>query len=290
MPVWLIPAIISAVGIGADILKQKAAGKPQEDQARLYNEWLASRQTGVDDILKKLGENGYNPFGPQTTTSNSSGRSSSTSVTNSSSSTKSSQKPVVTAEYKKLEGMFRGLLEGRLARPSALPSGYAERGVRTVNDTYRGSTAAARNMAARRGLSGEATFGLAMPSETARAGKIADFLVDVPLKERALQTEDIQLAAQLAQIFGLGSEMMSNTTGTSTTKSSGTSSMSGSNTSPPNLGALANFLLPPGPQQSGQSGQSALGTGAAGISQLLAWLYQQGMIGGGKGKSGKFSS
>ncbi len=290
MPVWLIPAIISAVGIGADILKQKAAGKPAEDQAQLYNQWLADRSSGVDDILKRLGDNGINPFGPQTTTNSSSGRSSSNTVTNMNSSTKSSTKPVVTAEYKKLEGMFRGLLEGRLARPSALPIGYAERGARTINDTYKGATSAARNMAARRGLSGEATFGLAMPSETARAGKIADFLVDVPLKERALQTEDIQLAGQLAQIFGLGSETLSNTTGSSTSKTTGSSSSNSSTTSPPNIGALAGLLLPPGPQQSTQSGVSGWGTAAGGISQLLAWLYKEGMIGGGKGKNDEFSS
>jgi len=280
MPAWLIPAIISAVGIGADLLRQRAQGQSAETQQNLYNQWLRDRQSGAQDIIAQLTAGGFNPFGPQVNTGTNSSTTSGTTRGTTNSTTRTSTRPVVTPEYSKLEGMFRGLLEGRLAKPSALPHGFAETGALAINKAHAGASAAARNMAARRGLSAEASFGLAAPGESARATDIGKFLVDVPLKERQLQTEDIELASRVAQIFGLGHDQVSNTQGTTTSASNSSTSGMSSMASPPNIGMLANLLLPPGPMQGGGTGQSGVGTGMAGVSQLLAWLYQQGMLGG----------
>lgn len=285
MPAWLIPAIISAVGIGADLLRSRAQGQSAQEQQRLYNQWLAQRSAGVQDILAQVTAGGNNPFGSQVTNQSSSSTSRTNSATNST--TRQSTRPVVTDEYAKMEGMFRGLLEGRLAKPSTLPAGYAERGVKDINATYAGTAQAARNVAARKGLSAEATFGLATPGESSRADKVSDFLVSVPERERALQTQDIELASRIAQVFGLGQDSISNTQSTGTSSTAGTSA--GMMSAPPNLGALAGLLLPPspysGPTTAGR-GTDAAGGAMGGISQLLAWLYNQGMLGNGGGGGG----
>ena len=237
-----------------------ARGDSQEEQTRLWNVYLKTRAQASQDIMNRLTAGGNDPFGPQVT------RTSGTTSGTSSSSTSSSTRPVITPEYKKLEGMFRGLMEGRLARPSALPPGYAEQGARNINRSYAGGEAALRNVAARRGLSAEQTFGAGMPIQSARAGKISDFLVDVPLKERELQTQDITLAGQLAQMFGLGSQTNSTTQG----RTSGTSS--NVMTSPPDINSLMNLLMPPGPGM-GSSGYSASGQTGQDLAATLMQFY-----------------
>lgn len=276
---FVIPAIIAAVGIGADLLRQRAAGRSVAAQQKMYEDWLKERSQGVSDLIKQLGANGINIFGPQTSTNNMVNNSTSTSRTNST--TKTSTRPVITDQYKELEGMFRGLMTNRLQKGATLPYGYKEKGARDINATYAGAESAARNLAARRGLSGEAALGLAMPIETGRARNIADFLVDVPLKERQLQTEDIELAGRLAQIFGLGSDSVSNTLSNTVGTSQGTSSST--STTPPNLSALMALLLPPDPTGRPTTAGQGANMGAAGlegVSQLLAYLYGQGALGG----------
>jgi hypothetical protein len=200
--------------------QSRSRGDALDEQTRLWNEFLKRRAADTSGMVDRLIQNGYDPFGPQTTKNSSNTQG----TYSSSTSTKSSTRPVITPEYKKLEGMFRGLLEGRLARPSSLPPGYAERGVKDINASYAGAEASLRNVAARRGLSGEQTFGAGMPIASARAKGIGDFMVDVPLKERELQTQDISLASQLAQAFGLGSDTNtnSNTSGRSSSLTNST--------------------------------------------------------------------
>jgi hypothetical protein len=271
---FIIPAIAVLVGAGSSYLKSKAAGKSVEEQNALYNQWLLDRQKGVTGLIDKLSGAGFNPFGPQVSTS--SGKSLSTSVQNLL--TQSSTKPVITPDYKKLEGQTKGVLESRLARPDALPPGYIERSVADINKAHAGGAAAARNAAARKGLSGEQAFALAAPMESARAGNIGDFLATVPLKERELQNQDVELAADLTRSFGLGSESTSRTSGTTTTAGSNSSTL----TSPPNIGALAGLLLPPPPGPGSQTGMSNVGEGGGEFAKFLAWLYMQGAFGGNK--------
>lgn len=180
-----------------------------------YNAWLKS-------IQDMVGGSGYDFFAPRTTT----GSSRSVSKVN------QLVSPEVLPAYQGLVNMVKGAVTNRLARPSALPPGYAERATTAINKSYEGATQAARNLAARRGLSGEQTFGAAMPIESDRAGKIADFIANLPLTERNLQNEDIGLGEALAQAFGLAHR----TTGTTTT--TGTSSQ----TMPADIGTLLQYL------------------------------------------------
>lgn len=269
---FLIPLIIAAVGAGASYLKSRAAGKSVQEQNQLYNDWLRNRANGVNDLIEKITQGGSSPFGPQTSTSNT--RSLSSTIQNML--TQSSQKPVVTPQYQGLEASLRNIAEGRLRAPTALPPGYTSSQIRNINQTFQGATQAAKNAAARSGgLSGDAALGLAMPIESARAGKIADFLSTVPLTERDLRTQDINQAAELARTFGLGTEGTSRTSGTSSTSGSSSTSM----TTPPNIGALANLILPQAPFAPTSTGMSPTGQVGGDLATILAWLWQQGAFG-----------
>lgn len=275
MPAFLIPAIIGAVGAGASFLRQRAANKSVEEQQRLYNQWLKERQKGAQDIVTRLQESGFDPFGAQTTRQ----AGTSFSATDTDSTTVSRERPQITPEYQAMESLWRGILQERLARPSSLPIGTIERAVSGINLAAAPGIQRSRNLAASRGVPVD-TLLLGSPVESARIGKIQDLIANIPLKERELQNEDVSLASRLAQVFGLGREGTSTTRGRSTTR--GTTS--GTVSSPPNITALANLLLPPGPQQGGGSGQSA-GAGLLGdAASLAASLYSMGLFGGGRSR------
>jgi hypothetical protein len=209
-------------------------GDSPKDQMKLIDSQLDRSEKAYNDYLNMIKGmvegTGYDFFGPKKTTS--SGTSSSTTVQNMNQFTR----PEVLPEYKKLEGMWKSILEGRLARPQALPPGTVERQVAGINQAYSGADAAARNAAARRGLSGEAALALQEPLQGDRAGKIADLIASVPLKERELQNEDIQLASAIAQAFGLGQRTTGSTTSTTTGRNSQTT------TSPANIGEYLGYL------------------------------------------------
>jgi hypothetical protein len=271
---YLIPAIAVLVGAGSSLLKSKAAGKSVAEQNALYNQYLLDRQKGVTGLIDKLSGAGFNPFGPQVTTATGTDRN--TKLVNAV--TQERKTPFITPDYQALEGMFRDIAENRLKRPDALPPGYIERSVAGINQSFAGASAAARNAAARKGLSGEQAFGLAAPMESSRAGKIGDFLSTVPLKERELQNEDVSMAANLASTFGLGSDTIRKTTEQTNDAGSYSKTLS----SPPNLGALAALMLPPGPNAGTQSGQSTAGQVGGDLATFLAWLWTQGAFGGNK--------
>jgi hypothetical protein len=277
MPAFLIPLIIAAVGAGAAYLKQRAANKSVEEQHALYNQWLIDRQKGTSALIDKLTGAGFDPFGAQISTNT--GKSLSNSVTNML--TQSKTTPFVTPEYKQLEGQAKGILESRLARPDALPPGYIERSVAGINQAHAGADAAARNMAARKGLSGEQALALSMPANSSRAGHIGDFLATVPLKERELQDRDVAMAADLTRVFGLGSDSVSKTTGNTSTVGSSSNTLS----TPPNLGALANLLLPPGPNAGQQTGMSTVGQVGGDLASIMAWLWSTGAFNKGGGRA-----
>lgn len=271
---FVIPLIIGAVGAAASWLKSRAAGKSVQEQEKLYNDWLANRANGVNDLIERLTSNGFNPFGAQVTTqqgsTNSRTNQSSTSTTN------STQQPFVTPDYKNLESLFKNAITSRLAAPTALPPGFIESNVRGINSAYAGATQALKNEAARKGLSGEQVFGAGMPIESARAGKVADFLGNVPLTEQELAKQNIQLGADITKTFGLGQKM------SSTTNSSGVSNTSGNSfltqTAPPNLMGLASLFLPPGPNAPSGTGQSTFGNVGGDLATLMAYFYGNGLF------------
>jgi len=264
LPPLVIPAIAMAVGAASSYLKNKAAGKSAKEQQALYNEWLKNRETGVNEIIEKATAQGFNPFGPQVTTQ----------AGTSTSSTSQYTAPKITPQYKELEGLFRNLVTQSLKGGSALPEGYLGSATRGINQAFQGGQVAAQNLAARRGLSGEQALSIGEPFEAARAGKIADVANQIPLLERQLRNEDIARAAGLTEQFGKGTS----TTGTTTGATSGTF------TAPPNLGLLAQLLLPPSPTAGKETGISTAGGVGGDLASMLMSLWASkgtGSAGGG---------
>jgi hypothetical protein len=259
---FLMPA---ALGLGAlgSFLNGRSQANQQSSQANLYNDWLKNYQNTGQSLYGQAQAAGWNPYGPQTSTHQSNGMSSSQGQSS------YSNRPVITGEYQGIDNLMRGIMTGRLSGGSSLPAGYAENAIRGINESFEGADQAARNMAARRGLSGEQSYAVASPANRARAGKIADLRGSLPLLEREMQNQDIGIASGLQSAFGRGEA------GQSRTSQSGTTSSMGSNTNPFSAGDLSqimNVLMPPGPQQTTQTGFSPLGSGISSLGSLMGFL------------------
>ena len=266
---WLLPAIAGGASLVSGLLGNKAKNDQAKEQAKLYNDWLKQYMGTGQNLMSQATGQGWNPYGPQTSTH--------TGTTSSSGGGSFSNKPTITGEYQGIDALMRGIMTGRLGNPSSLPAGYASNRTRAINQSYEGADAAARNMAARRGLSGEQSYAIASPANRARAGDIADMRGEIPLLERQMQNEDVQLAANLQKMFGTGQE------GTSSQWSSGQSS--GSQTNPfsaSDLAMLMKVLAPPSPQQGAQTGTSGLATGMDSLGGLMGFLAAQQGRGGGQ--------
>ena len=259
--------LLPAIGLGLGAYGAYKQGKAQSDQAKaqskLYNDWLQNYQNTGRGLYNEAQAAGWNPFGPQISTSQNMGTSSM------SGGSSFSNRPVITGEYAPLDQLMRGIMTGRLSSPSSLPAGYAENAIRGINESYEGADQAARNLAARRGLSGEQTYAVASPANRARAGAIADLRGSLPLLARELQNQDIAITSGLQSAFGTGQQGRSNTFQSGQTSSAGQSS---SPFSASDLSALMNVLMPPGPQQTTQTGYSPVGAGASSLGALMGFL------------------
>src|SRR3990172_2817140 len=144
-------AIPAAAGMGGGLLQQRAQNKQKKEEAALWNQYLQKYGQAQQQALGGLAAQGYNPFGPQTTTST--GTSTGTTFGES----LSDIAPYITPEFAPLVGHVRGTLERRTAGPGAtLPAGYVETGIRGINESYAPAEAGLRNLAARRGGGGRA--------------------------------------------------------------------------------------------------------------------------------------
>lgn len=134
----------------------------------------------------------------------------STTTTHGNSTTTSHSKtlPVITQPYQGLNTLAKNIITSRLSSPfGSLPDNYKAAGVRTANQAFDQVNAALGSNLASRGLSTSPAGGNAAAAiEAARGGSIADFLSQVPLKEKEAQTSDLNIANQMTQLFGLGSE------------------------------------------------------------------------------------
>ena len=274
LPALLIPAISAGASLLSGIFGNKAKQNQANESANLYNNWLKQYGQTGQNLMGQAQAQGWNPFGPQTSTSQG--------TTSSSGSSHSSMTPTITGNYQGIDELMRGIMTGRLGSPSSLPAGYASNRTRAINQSYEGADQAARNMAASRGLSGEQAYAVASPSNRARAGDIADMRGEIPLLERQMQNEDVQLAANLQKMFGTGQDT------TSSQWSSGQSS--GSQTNPfsaDDLSALMRIMVPPGPQQGTQTGTSNVATGLDSLGALMGFLAAQQGQGGGNMTQGQ---
>jgi len=261
---WILPAIAGGASLISGIFGNKAKNNQAKEQANLYNNWLKQYMGTGQSLMGQAQAGGWNPFGPQTSTHT--GTTSSTGGGSQS----YSNKPVITGEYQGIDALMRGIMQGRLGSPSSLPAGYAPNRTRAINESFEGTDAAARNMAARRGLSGEQSYAVASPANRARAGAIADMRGEIPLLERQMQNEDIGIARALQQAFGTGQQ------GSSSQWSSGQSS--GSQTNPfsaSDLSALMRIMVPPSPQQGTQTGTSGVASGLDSLGALMGFLASQ---------------
>ena len=124
-------AIPAAAGMVGGLLQQRAQNKQKKEEAALWNQYLQKYGQAQQQALGGLAAQGYNPFGPQTTTST--GTSTGTTFGES----LSDIAPYITPEFAPLVGQVRGTLERRTAGPGAtLPAGYVETGIRGINESY----------------------------------------------------------------------------------------------------------------------------------------------------------
>jgi len=220
-------------------------GTSPQSQMNVANRQIDQNQANYNRYLQMIqgmvGDSGYDFLAPKTTTTTGTTAGSGTSTTRGTSHTDQLVSPELSPEYKKMEGLWKGIMENQMTQ--ALPPGMAEQAARDVNRSAAGAEAATRNYAASHGgLSGDAVAGRIAPIESARAGKIADLSVSLPLAERAQQREAVDLSSKLAQIFGLGHRTVGDTTMDSTTDTNSLTNMSGSSTSPGSIQELLQYL------------------------------------------------
>ena len=261
-----LPLIAGGASLLSGLFGNRAKSNQAKDQANLYNNWLKQYMGTGQNLFGQAQAGGWNPFGPQTSTSTG------TTSSQGGGSQSYSNRPVITGEYQGIDQLMRGIMTGRLSNPSSLPAGYASNQARAINQSYEGADAAARNMAASRGLSGEQAYAVASPANRARAGALADMRGNIPLLERQMQNEDIQMAQALQAAFGRGEA------GQSQSSTWNTGQTSGSQTNPfgaDDLAMLMKVLAPPSPQQSAQTGTSGVATGLDSLGGLLGFLMSQ---------------
>lgn len=262
MPFPLLPVIAGGASLLSGLFGQRSQNKAAEANAKLYNDWLKQYMSTGQGLFNQAQAGGWNPFGPQTSTSTSSQTGGST--------TSFRNNPFITKDYKPLDELMRGIMTGRLSSGSSLPEGYASNAARSINESFAGADNAARNMAARRGLSGEQSYAVASPVARARAGALADMRGNLPLLERQMQNEDIGITQGLQSAFGTGQEGRSSTSSWSQGQGSQTNPFSAAD-----LSALMSVLAPPQPFQSGQTGQSMAATGLNSLGGILGFLMSQ---------------
>lgn len=267
---FLVPAIAGGASFLSSILGSNAQNKAAKQNADLYNNWLKQYMGTGQNLYGQAQAAGWNPFGPQTSTSM--GQTSGTSATQGGRTY--SNRPIITEEYAPLDALMRQIMTGRLTSGTGLPQGYAESQARAINESYAGADAAARNAAARRGLSAEQTYATASPSNVARAGALADMRAQLPLLARQLQNEDVAMTQGLQSAFGRGEKGQERSWQTGQK----TETTSGSRTDPfgaSDLAALMGILAPPQPFQSGATGISTVGAGIDSLGALLGFLASQ---------------
>ncbi len=243
MPPAVIAAGVGAAGaLGGGLLSAHQQNKAQDASADAYNKYLAQYTQGQNKYLNYL-----NGQPPPTTTSSSFG----SSTTNHDDTTN----PFVTSEFSPLVGMTNSLLQRRLSGPGDLPAGYLQNQARNINESAAGAKAAVANQAARFGLSGQQAAALSAPVDINRANQISDARTQAPLLSRQLQDQDIQTAANLANLFGKGQHSV----GTSTTNSR----QSGTSTGPRPYADMGAFTPP---------GSTAVGAVSPGTTSVLGGL------------------
>lgn len=140
--------------------------------------------------------------------------------------------PFITGEYKGMGDLLRQGMMRRLQSGSALPAGFEAQQLQKINSGFDAAKVAAENRMAETGQTGgPASAAVAEQGELARAAAGNDLRTQIPMLERQLSNEDMNMASLLMDRFGKGQEGTSDTTGVSQTDASGQSRTVGGGTS-----------------------------------------------------------
>ena len=262
------PAILKGIG---SFLGNRSKAKAEKAQRELDNKYIQAQDAAKKGIIDKLTAAGFDPYGPQTSTSSSSGTYGSN--TRSVQDVNSLTGTEIMGPYQGMEGKLRSLVEGRLGKGSPVSDGEIATQLKNINRGNAAAEAAVKNVIGSRSL-GKAQAGAALtPMQIARTSQITDFLGTIPELERARRQEDEQQAQGLISAFGTGQR----TTGRTTTNSntSGFSNNQGSQTSGPDISSLMALTMPSGPMQTNKTGSSAFGSALSGAGDLAGNLIAQ---------------
>lgn len=237
--------------------------KEAKAQAKAQADYLKQYGTGQQRYLDYL-----QGLGPRTTTETGGETGESTGFE----STDMLTAPEVSAQFSPLVERMNQIASQRLAGPGAgLPPGYAENAVRAINESFAPQEAAERNRAAQLGLPSGAV-GPVSAAGRAKAGQIATLRGELPLKAREMETEDIGLAQQLANIFGKGTRQR----GTRTSRETRTGQRFGTTVGPAPVAPMQAFLPAGIPGTTKGMGFQALGAGYSDVEQALARMLAGG--------------
>lgn len=184
------------------------------------------------------------------------------------------QTPFVTPEYANLGSLLRGNLEQRLGRPTGLPFGYLEGGIRDINATHAQGQRALENRLGSAGLLDSPAAAAAYSNLIGnRMSDISKFRTDAPLTARNLQNEDLNAALQVISALGRGQRTQGTTNTTTNAKSVSLGGGGGGGSAP---------MLPAGLFEAhDRTADPGIWGTVGNIAGLIGMMYGSGAFGGG---------
>jgi hypothetical protein len=263
-----LPIIGTVVSGILGFFQNKGQNQAEQQARQLYNQYLQGHTEAFNKMLELAKQHGYDPFGPQVTTTGGTTSSTGGSTTQTHGVTDTSQvvDPAQAAMKAKLESLIMGLL----GTPEQVTEGEKAAMLERIGQGQRASEAKIGNAVAGMNLGGGSlqSVMLANPAANAANAQRAQYLgSEVPQQNRALAAQTRAEASGLMNAWK-GGHQVSDTTGRGTTWSSGTGTST--TTAPPNYASLFSMMAPPAPQ----AGKTGYSSGLAAGSDLLAALLK----------------
>lgn len=203
--------------------------------------------------------------------------------------------PFIKDSYAGIEDAAKGIIENRLRQGSPLPPGFAQQGIKGINQGFDQVNQAISSVLAQKGLASSPAGAAGIRQyEGARASDIGNFLANMPLQERALQNEDLEIARAFLDAFGKGMHTVSSQWSETNTSGGSRSYTKYIPTDPNNVGVpggappkVPNVPGPGGtpPPEDGVGGHSNYvwhpgmrNPPPGSINDLLAYLFGQGSV------------
>lgn len=265
-----IPVVGSVVSAAISYLQSKGTNDAEKQARELYNSYLTGRTDVANKIIADMTAHGFDPYGPQVTTTTGSGQSQSS--TRSHQDTTTDSRPIITEQYQPMEAQLRGLIEGRLGKGQYSNEEFVRQQlanrVRATTQATAGAEQGILNRLARQGGGALKLAGGLAPLAVSRAGRIADITGNVGTEAREIEDRTIEQGKALTEAFGKGN--LSHTVGDMYSNTSGSNTGGSTTTAPPNMGALFSMFAPVAPQAGSNTGFSpGLQAGGDLLSQLM---------------------